>query len=65
MSQQEDLAWIIAREQRRIAIAGLVPVRPMSLPLGDLPGVEQVELDYPDDVGDAGLAGLSGGEVAG
>ena len=38
---------------------------PMALPLGDLPGVEQVELDFPDDVGDAGLPGLSGGEVAG
>ena len=33
--------------------------------LGNLPGVEQVELDFPDDVGDAGLAGLSGGKVAG
>ncbi len=37
----------------------------MSLLLGDLPGVEQVELDSPRDVGDAGLAGLPGGEVAG
>jgi hypothetical protein len=37
----------------------------MALLLGDLPGVEQVELDSPYDVGDAGLAGFSGGEVAG
>ncbi len=37
----------------------------MALLLGDLPWVEQVELDFPDDVGDAGLAGLAGGEVAG
>src|SRR6266567_4021049 len=35
------------------------------LALGDLPGVEQVELDFPDDVGDAGLVGLASGEVAG
>ena len=33
--------------------------------LGDLPGVEQVELDFPHDVGDAGLARFPGGEVAG
>jgi hypothetical protein len=26
---------------------------------------EQVKLDFPDDVGDAGLAGLAGGKVAG
>ena len=38
---------------------------PNGLALGDLPGVEQVELDFPDDVGDAGLAGLAGGEVPG
>jgi hypothetical protein len=37
----------------------------MALPLGDLPGVEQVELDFPHDVGDAGFAGFAGGEVAG
>ena len=36
--------------------------RPNGLALGDLPGVEQVELDFPDD---AGLAWLPGGEVAG
>jgi hypothetical protein len=35
------------------------------LALDDLPGVEQVELDFPYDVGDAGLAGFPGGEVAG
>ena len=35
------------------------------LALGDLPGVEQVELDFPDDAGDAGLAWFPGGEVAG
>ena len=33
--------------------------------LGDLPGVEQVELDFPHDVGDAGLAWFPGGEVTG
>ena len=38
---------------------------PNDLALGDLPGVEQVELDFPDDVGDAGLAGFAGGEVTG
>ena len=38
---------------------------PNGLALDDLSGVEQVELDFPDDVGDAGLAGLAGGEVAG
>jgi hypothetical protein len=37
----------------------------MALLLGDLPWVEQVELDSPHDVGDAGLAGLAGREVAG
>ena len=35
------------------------------LALDDLPGAEQVELDFPHDVGDAGLAWLAGGEVAG
>jgi hypothetical protein len=35
------------------------------LALGNLPGVEQVELDFPHDVGDAGLARFPGGEVAG
>jgi hypothetical protein len=38
---------------------------PMALLSGDLPGVGQVELDSPGDVGDAGFAGLAGGEVAG
>jgi hypothetical protein len=37
----------------------------MALLLGDLPGAEQVELDFADDTCDAGLAGLAGGEVAG
>ncbi len=37
----------------------------MALLLGDLPWVEQVELDSAGDVGDAGLARLAGGEVAG
>jgi hypothetical protein len=35
------------------------------LALGDLPGIEQMELDLPDDVGDAGLSWFPGGEVAG
>src|SRR5271165_965453 len=35
------------------------------LALSDHVRVEQVELDFPDDVGDAELAGLAGGEVAG
>lgn len=37
----------------------------MALLLGDLPGIEQVELDPPGNSGDAGLAGFSGGEAAG
>jgi len=37
----------------------------MALLLGDLPWAEQVELDSPYDVRDAGLAGFSGREVAG
>jgi len=37
----------------------------MALPLGDLPWIEQVELDSAGDVGNAGLARLAGGEVAG
>ena len=37
----------------------------MALLLGDLPWIEQVELDSPGDAADAGLAGLAGGEVAG
>lgn len=35
------------------------------LALGGLPGVEQVELDFPHDAGDAGLVWFPGGEVAG
>jgi hypothetical protein len=35
------------------------------LALGDLPGVEQVELDFPHDAGDARLARFPGREVAG
>ncbi len=35
------------------------------LALGDHPGFEQVELDVALHVGDGGLAGLAGGEVAG
>ena len=35
------------------------------LALSDHMRAEQVELDFPDDVGDAGLAGLAGREVAG
>jgi len=37
----------------------------MALLLGDLPWAEQVELDSPYDVRDAGLARFSGREVAG
>src|SRR5262245_28791394 len=43
----------------------LRPERAMALLLGDLPGVERVELDPAGDAGHAGLAGLAGGEVAG
>src|ERR1035437_2585349 len=39
--------------------------RPNGLALSDHVRAEQVELDFPDDVGDAGLAGLAGREVAG
>jgi len=45
-------------------LAGEPVVGPMALLLGDLPWVEQVGLDSPHDIGDAGLSGLSGGEVA-
>ena len=38
---------------------------PMTLLLGHLPGVKQVELDSPGDFGRAGLSGLAGGEIAG
>src|SRR6266702_5985138 len=38
---------------------------PNGLALSDHVRAEQVELDFPDDVGDARLAGLAGGEVAG
>ena len=38
------------------------PHGPISLLLGDLPGIEQVELDCAGDVGDAGLAGLRAGK---
>jgi hypothetical protein len=34
----------------------------MALLLGDLPGIQQVELDASGDVGDAGLAGFARGE---
>ena len=37
----------------------------MALLLGDLPGIEQVELDPAGDADDAGLAGFAGGEVTG
>ena len=35
------------------------------LALSDHVRAEQVEFDFPDDVGDAGLAGLTGREVTG
>ena len=41
------------------------PQGAMALLLGELPGVEQVELDPAGDADDAGLAGIPGGEVAG
>jgi hypothetical protein len=37
----------------------------MALLLGDLPGIEQVELDPAGNSGNAVLAGFAGGEVAG
>ncbi len=37
----------------------------MALLLGDLPGIEQVELDPAGYADDAGLAGLAGMEVVG
>jgi hypothetical protein len=39
--------------------------RPNGLALSDHMWAEQVELDFPDDVGDPRLAGLAGREVAG
>jgi hypothetical protein len=71
-----DGAVILVRgHEDQAAVAGF-PVRPLSgprlrgpgpmaLPLGDLPWIEQVELDSAGDVGNAGLARLAGGEVAG
>src|SRR6266568_2773830 len=38
---------------------------PMALLLGDLPGIQQAELDASGDVDDAGLAGFARREVAG
>jgi hypothetical protein len=57
-----------------VALNGTVPNFPQyleaaaaanGLALNDHVRAEQVELDFPGDVGDAGLAGLAGGEVAG
>src|SRR6266481_10092602 len=42
-----------------------VVARPNGLALSDHVRAEQVKLDFPGDVGDAGPAGLAGGEVAG
>ena len=44
---------------------GCAGAGPMALLLGDVPGLEQVELDAPGDDRDAGLAWFPGGEVAG
>jgi hypothetical protein len=46
----------------RMAVANR---RPNGLALNDHVRAEQVELDFPDDVGDARLTGLAGREVAG
>ena len=40
-------------------------LRANGLALSDLVRAEQVKLDFPDDVGDARLTGLTGGEVTG
>ncbi len=50
---------------RYATCTGPVCRRPNGLALSDHVRAEQVELDFPDDVGDARLAGLAGGEVAG
>ena len=60
--------WIRANKIRWAAPwtnAQIAAGRRNGLALGDLPGIEQVELDFPDDAGDAGLAWFPGGEVAG
>ena len=62
-------AWLCSA-QVKCGSARILPntgsaVRAMALLLGDLPGVEQVELDSAGDAADAGLAGLAGGKVAG
>jgi hypothetical protein len=43
----------------------VLAAQPNGLALRNHVRAEQVELDFPDDVGDAGLAGLAGGEVTG
>ena len=59
-------AWVF---YAGVAVAVLGTLRlawaPNGLALGGLPGVEQVELDFPHDAGDAGLVWFPGGEVAG
>ena len=61
----EQIAGAARLGRRGRAGRGLPRPEPNGLALGDLPGVEQVELDFPDDAGDAGLAWFPGGEVAG
>jgi hypothetical protein len=52
----------VERLMRDLGIGG---VRPNGLALSDQVWAEQVELESPDDVGDARLAGSAGREVAG
>ena len=56
------MGWCTAMVMLRAVVIGLGD---NGVALGDLPGFEQVELDFPHDVGDAGLARFPGGEVAG
>jgi hypothetical protein len=58
-------AGVAARRYPRPAIREPVHAFPWGLALGDLPGIEQVELDFPHDVSDAGLAWFPGREVSG
>jgi hypothetical protein len=69
-AQLEKLSLNLAQHEyaagtRLRMLAVTLAQRPNGLALGDHPGFEQVELDVAFHVGDGGLAGLAGGEVAG
>ena len=47
------------------AVEGRRDLNPNGLALGDMPGIEQMELDLAGEADRAGLAWFAGGEVAG